>query len=279
MELWFNEDEGSRLRISYKISEVLFHETSAYQTVQVFRTEAYGLMLVIDGFVMLTEADEFVYHEMLGHVPALLHESPKRVIVVGGGDGGTVRELLKHDCIEEIVLCEIDQLVIDVAKRHFPNVSIELENPRVQVRVGDGVAYMKDKSSRFDLALIDSTDPVGPGEGLFTEEFYRSVAKALRPGGIMAAQSESPWMGAAYLERIHRNIDGGFANRASYIAPIPTYPRGLWSWTIGSNQTISPANYDRQRFSGIAANLQYLSKDKVVSCFDLPPFYRKKITF
>jgi spermidine synthase len=277
MELWFTEQEQDHIRVSWKADEVLFRGQSEYQTVEVINTKAYGRMLILDGCVMITEADEFVYHEMISHIPAVIHKDPKVVVVIGGGDGGTVRELLKHKSIERVVLCEIDGMVVDACRKFFPEVACGLDDPRVEVKIGDGVAYMKELNQEVDIAIIDSTDPIGPGEGLFSGDFYKSVARAMRPGGVMVAQSESPWYTKDMLGRIHRNISAGFAHRKSYIGAIPTYPRGLWSWTMASNTPFDPAQFDRQRFAAVAKTLKYLSPSRVSSVFDLPPFYAEKI--
>ncbi|MCX6110300.1 MAG: polyamine aminopropyltransferase [Proteobacteria bacterium] len=277
MELWFTEQEQEQIRTSWKAEEVLFRSQSEFQAVDVIQTKAYGRMLVLDGCVMLTDADEFVYHEMIAHVPALIHKNPKRVVVIGGGDGGTVRELLKHKGIEEIILCEIDGVVVDTCRKFFPKVAGCLDDKRVKVKIGDGIAYMKELNQEIDLAIIDSTDPIGPGEGLFSGEFYRSVAKALKPGGLMVAQSESPWYSNVILGRIHRNISAGFKHKRSYMGAIPTYPRGLWSWTMAGQDAFSPADFDRARFNEIATGLQYLSANMVASVFDIPPFFRAKL--
>ena len=277
MELWFTEQEQDHIRTSWKTEDVLFREQSAFQTVEVIQTKAYGRMLVLDGCVMITDADEFVYHEMIAHIPAVIHPNPKRVVVIGGGDGGTVRELLKHDGIEEIVLCEIDGMVVDASRKFFPAVAGKLDDPRVQVRIGDGVAYMRELEGACDIAVIDSTDPIGPGEGLFSGDFYRSVARALRPGGLMVAQSESPWYTNEILGRIHRNIRAGFQHKRSYVGAIPTYPRGLWSWTMASNTAFDPARFDRARLAKVAPGLKYLTETLLTSAFALPAFYQEKL--
>lgn len=277
MELWFTEQEQDHIRVSWKTGDVLFRGQSEYQTVEVIDTKAYGRMLILDGCVMITEADEFVYHEMISHIPAVMHKDPRTVVVIGGGDGGTVRELLKHKSIERIILCEIDGMVVDACRKFFPAVACGLDDPRVEVKIGDGVAYMKELHQEIDIAIIDSTDPIGPGEGLFSGDFYKSVARAMRPGGVMVAQSESPWFTKEMLGRIHRNISAGFAYRKSYIGAIPTYPRGLWSWTMASNTGLDPAQFDRARFAAVAQDLKYLSPARVTSVFDLPPFYAEKI--
>ena len=280
MNLWVTEQEADHIRTGWAVTEVLFSGKSEFQTVDVVETKAYGTMLLLDGLVMITDADEFIYHEMIAHIPLCLHPSPKRVVVIGGGDGGTVREILKHPEVEEVILCEIDGMVIEQSKRFFPKIA-ECLNPgfdkRVKVRVGDGVAFVKELKNEVDVILVDSTDPIGPGEGLFSREFYRNVAEALRKGGIMAAQSESPWFAKEALARIHRNISGGFKHRRSFVAPIPTYPRGSWSWTVAAQDPIDPSSFDQTRFAKIENGLQYLSKDLMTGAFALPRFYAEKI--
>jgi spermidine synthase len=280
MDLWVTEQEGEHIRTGWAVTEVKFSGKSEFQRVDVVETKAYGTMLLLDGLVMLTDADEFIYHEMISHIPLCLHKNPRRVVVIGGGDGGTVREILKHPDVEEVILCEIDGLVIDASKKFFPEVA-ECLNPgydkRVNVRVGDGVAFIKELHNEVDVILVDSTDPIGPGEGLFSREFYRDVAKALRPGGIMAAQSESPWFTKEALGRIHRNISAGFKYRKSFVAPIPTYPRGSWSWTVASQSAIEPHAYDKARFERVEPGLKYLSRDLMTGAFALPKFYAEKI--
>jgi spermidine synthase len=280
MNLWVTEQEGENIRTGWAVTEVLFSGKSDFQTVDVVETKAYGTMLLLDGLVMLTDSDEFIYHEMISHIPLCLHPNPRRVVVIGGGDGGTVREILKHKDVEEVILCEIDGMVIEQSIKFFPKVADCLKSgfdPRVKVRVGDGIAFMKELKNEVDVILVDSTDPIGPGEGLFSREFYRDVAGALRKGGVMAAQSESPWFTKEALGRIHRNISGGFKHRRSYIAAIPTYPRGSWSWTVAAQDPIEPARFDQGRFEKVSSGLQYLTKDLMTGAFALPKFYADKI--
>ncbi|MCX6116416.1 MAG: polyamine aminopropyltransferase, partial [Proteobacteria bacterium] len=272
LDLWATEQEADLIRTGWSVSDVLFSGKSEFQTVDVVNTKAYGKMLLLDGLVMITDADEFVYHEMISHVPVCLHKSPKKVVVIGGGDGGTVRELLKYPEIEEIILCEIDELVIEASRRFFPEVSSCLfqNNPKVKVKVGDGVAFVKELKNEIDIVLIDSTDPIGPGEGLFSSQFYRDVASALKPGGVMAAQSESPWFDRESLIRIHRNIAAGFSFQQSMIAPIPTYPRGTWSWTVASQESIHSKRFDLNRFKKVESSLKYLNIGTLQGVFDIP---------
>ena len=279
MQLWFQEEDDSSLRFGYKVSDVLFRGKSDFQSVDVIETESYGRMLLIDGLVMITDGDEFVYHEMIAHIPALLHKKPKSVVVIGGGDGGTVRELLKHPEIEKIVLCEIDGMVVEAARKYFPEVAGCLDDPRVEVNIGDGIAYLRDhKPDALDLVIIDSTDPIGPGEGLFTAEFYKSVSRALNSSGLMVCQSESPWYGDEIHQKILKNLKGGFRYTRPYVGSVPTYPRGLWSWTLASQDPIDPTSYDKLRFKALPNHeFQYLTEELMTAAFAIPKFFKKKL--
>lgn len=282
MKLWFQEEDDHALRFSYLATDVLYRGQSEFQKVDVIETEEYGRMLLIDGLVMITERDEFVYHELIAHVPALKHPNPKHVVVIGGGDGGTIRELLKHPQIEKITLCEIDALVVEASRQYFPQVASGFDDPRVELMIGDGVQFMADHApNELDLVIVDSTDPIGPGEGLFSQKFYQSVAQALRSDGLMVCQSESPWYSREKLIRIHRNVAGGFAYRRAYIGAVPTYPRGLWSWTMAAKQPIDPNQFDEKRLDKLmqlTPRLKYLNAEVMAAVFALPNFFQEKIT-
>ena len=190
--LWFTEKQTDKLALSLQVRQNLHREQSPYQDIAVLETEEYGRLLVIDGAVMLTEADEFVYHELIAHLPAFTHGNIRRAAVIGGGDGGSVRELLRHDSVEEVYLLELDERVVRICQEYFPQVSSRLTDPKVKLEFGDGIARIAQFKEYFDLVIVDSTDPVGPGAVLFSEEFYRLVSQALRPDGLMVAQTESP---------------------------------------------------------------------------------------
>lgn len=277
MSEWFIEQESNELSFGYHVRNTLFKKKSPYQEVKVLDTMAYGKMLVIDNFVMLTEMDEFIYHEMISHIPLCYHKNPQHVLVIGGGDGGTVREIVKHEEVVKVTLCEIDQLVVDVSKKFFPSVSSELTHEKVEVIIGDGIEYIRKHKGSFDVIIIDSTDPIGPGEGLFTSAFYSSVSEALKPNGIVTLQSESPWYSSSLLNRIQSNVSKSFTVTKPFIAPIPTYPRGLWSWTMASNSRDNFLSPDLDRFENIANSLRYLTKNQLINIFDIPPFFRDKI--
>ncbi len=228
----YHQDVG----LSVLTRSVLYHAQSDFQTIDIVDTVPYGRMLLLDGAVMTTEKDEFVYHEMISHIPLLAHPHPRRVLIIGGGDGGTVREVLKHPSVEAVVLCEIDGLVVEACKTWLPHIACDLEDPRVTVEIRDGVAYTAAQDNTFDVVIIDSTDPIGPGEGLFTETFYRNVFRALTPEGIMVAQTESPVLDQAVIQKVYPMVQQIFPTVAMYTGHIPTYPSGFWTWAFCSKQ-------------------------------------------
>ena len=268
MELWFTERQTKGVALSLLVERTLHVEDTPFQHLAVLETAEYGRMLVLDGMVMLTEADEFVYHEMLAHVPLLVHPDPRLVLVIGGGDGGTVREVLKHPTVERVVLAEIDERVIEAARRFLPSLSAGFGDPRLTLAVGDGIAHVRAHPGTYDAILVDSTDPVGPAEGLFGAEFYRMAAAALRPGGILAAQTESPFLNRDLIRRIQANMKEAFPFRRLYLAAIPTYPSGLWSFTLASGAEVP---YLAPRTApGLAA--RYYTPEIHRAAFVLPPF-------
>ncbi|EGK10343.1 spermidine synthase [Desmospora sp. 8437] len=234
MELWYTEKQTPHFGITAKISRTLHHEQTPFQRMDVIETEQFGRMLVLDGMVMTTDRDEFVYHEMLTHVGMNTHQSPKRVLVVGGGDGGAIREVLKHPSVEKAVLCEIDGRVIEVSREYFPEIAGALGDSRVEIRVEDGIKHIEAHPAEYDVILVDSTEPVGPAVGLFQKPFYQGIYDALRPGGVMVAQTESPWFNRELIAQVYRDISDTFPVTRLYTASIPTYPSGLWSFTLGS---------------------------------------------
>lgn len=277
MDSWFFEKEES-LSYGYKVKNHLFKKKSPFQLVEVIETESFGKILLIDSLIMTTDLDEFVYHELIAHIPALLHPFPKNVVVIGGGDGGTVRELVKHPSVEKITLCEIDKVVVEASKEFFPNIAKDITHPKVDLFIGDGLKYMKEhEPDSLDLVIIDSTDPISCGEPLFSSAFYQSVSKALKVDGLMVCQSESPWYNKEMLNRIHTNVKSGFNFIKPYLGSIPTYPRGLWSFTLASNSPISLQSFDRKRLESFEESLSYLHEGMLEAVFQLPKFYQKKL--
>ncbi len=236
MELWFDEMHTPNVRLGFRIKRELEHVRSEYQDIHVFETYDYGNLLVIDGTVQTTERDEYIYHEMIVHVPMLTHPNPRRVLIIGGGDGGAAREALKHDP-EEVHVVEIDEMVVKLSKKYFPGIARAYEDPRVNLHIGDGIEFVKNNGD-FDVIIIDSTDPVGPAAGLFEEEFYRNLKNALRPGGVVAQQCGSPFYNPGEACKARSELQKVFKYARLYLAYIPTYPSGMWSFVIASDEVI-----------------------------------------
>jgi len=274
MQLWFSELQTADMKITCRVREVLHHERSQYQEITVLDTLQFGRMLTLDDIIQTTEKDEFVYHEMLVHPPLLTHSAPHRVLVIGGGDGGSIREVLKHPGVEEVVLAEIDERVVEVARCHLPTISCALHDPRVRLEIGDGIRHVQQHPETYDVILVDSTDPVGPAVGLFCADFYRDVRRALRPGGVFAAQTESPFFNGELIKRVVGDVRDIFADAGLYLATIPTYPGGLWSFTMGVRDG-RVEQWDRRRAAALAT--RYYSPALHEKAFVLPRFVAELI--
>ncbi|CAI0386060.1 unnamed protein product [Linum tenue] len=212
---------------SLKVEKILFQGKSDYQDVMVFQSATYGKVLVLDGVIQLTERDECAYQEMITHLPLSSIPNPKKVLVIGGGDGGVLREVGRHSSVEQIDICEIDKMVVDVSKQFFPEVAIGYEDPRVTLHIGDGVAFLKAvPKGTYDAVIVDSSDPIGPAQELFEKPFFQSVANALRPGGVVCTQAESIWLHMHIIEDIVANCRQIFKGSVNYAwTTVPTYPR------------------------------------------------------
>ena len=273
---YYKEITPAGFGVAIKQKEVLFSKQSEFQKVEIIDTDStLGKILTLDGLMMTTEGDEYFYHELIAHIPLLTHKYPKKVLVIGGGDGGTVREVLKHDTVENVVLCEIDAMVIDACKKYLPTIAGKLDDARVEIRVEDAIEYIKDKDNQFDIILIDSTDPMGPGEGLFTQEFYTNVKSALKTGGIMVAQSESPVVNKEEIKKMYDLLKKVFPITSTYVSPIPTYPGGYWAWAFCS-EDVKPLSYiDERRCDEITKTAKIYNKEYHKACFALPNFLKE----
>ncbi|KAH7515552.1 hypothetical protein FEM48_Zijuj10G0058000 [Ziziphus jujuba var. spinosa] len=212
---------------SLKVEKILFQGKSDYQNVMVFQSSTYGKVLVLDGVIQLTERDECAYQEMITHLPLCSIPNPKKVLVIGGGDGGVLREVSRHSSVEQIDICEIDKMVVEVSKQYFPDVAIGYQDPRVKLHIGDGVAFLKAvPEGTYDAVIVDSSDPIGPAQELFEKPFFESVARALRPGGVVCTQAESIWLHMHIIEDIVSNCRQIFKGSVNYAwTTVPTYPR------------------------------------------------------
>lgn len=272
MNLWFSEDQTPNMRIGLRIEEILHRERSPYQEITVYETAEFGRLLTLDDIIMTTERDEFVYHEMLAHPALVAHPEPRQVLVVGGGDGGTVREVLKHPTVERVVLAELDERVVEVSKLYLPSLAQAFDDPRVEFRFGDGALYVAEHPNEFDVILVDSPDPVGPAAVLFSEAFYRTCRAALRPGGIITVQSESPWFNREQLWATRRYFREIFPLSRLHWAPVPTYPGGFWTFTSGS---LGPDPKEPREEAALQIHGRYYSLEIHRAAFVLPPFVKE----
>ncbi len=276
--VWFTDrDEFIALSLRHT-GDRLYRVRSPYQLVEVYQTYAYGKMLACDGMVMTTEGDEYVYHEMIAHVPLLLKPDAARVLIIGGGDGGAAREVLRHPQVKEVVMVEIDEKVIEAARLYFPDLARSFDHPLLRLIIGDGIQYVADApDASFDVVIVDSTDPVGPAEGLFTEAFYRDVHRILRPTGVMVTQSESPRFNVGVFQQLYRTYRKIFGpdNAHCYLIAVPTYPSGTWSLSFNTKSGIDPVkDLDERRAAAFteAHRLKYYSPAIHRAAFTLPRY-------
>ena len=272
MTLWFTEKQTSSFGITGKVNRALESEKTTFQQLDMVETQEFGNMLLLDGMVMTSEKDEFVYHEMIAHVPLFTHPSPKHVLVVGGGDGGTIREVLKHTSVEKVTQVEIDDKVVEYSKKHLPHISSEYENPRVELIIGDGFEHIIKSENRYDVILVDSTEPVGPAAGLFTKGFYAGIAKALKEDGIFVAQTDNPWFKGDLIRKAIHDTKEIFPVSKLYTCNIPTYPSGMWTFTMGSKKH-DPLNMPDSHFFEI--DTKYYTKELHYASFVLPRFVQE----
>ncbi|CAN6213811.1 unnamed protein product [Urochloa humidicola] len=223
---------------SLKVEKMLFQGKSDYQNVMVFQSSTYGKVLVLDGVIQVTERDECAYQEMITHLPLCSIKDPKKVLVIGGGDGGVLREVSRHSSVEQIDICEIDKMVVDVSKKFFPHLAVGFEDPRVSLHIGDGVAFLKNvPEGTYDAVIVDSSDPIGPAQELFEKPFFQSVARALRPGGVVCTQAESIWLHMHIIEDIVANCRQVFKGSVNYAwTTVPTYPSGVIGFMLCSTE-------------------------------------------
>ena len=276
---WFTErveEEGSAF--SLKTRRRLHDEQSPFQRIEVFETTRYGNLMVIDGCTMVSTLENFLYHEMMSHPVLFTHPLPKRVAIIGGGDCGTLREVLKHEEVDKAIQIDIDERVTRVAEEYFPELCESNGDRRAELLFIDGIQWMKDaQPGSLDVIIVDSTDPVGPGEVLFTPEFYAACHRALGPAGLMVQQSESPLIHMEILQRMYRSMkDAGFADTRTLFFPQPIYPTGWWSATMACrDRTIG--GFREQDVAGRSFETRYYNADIHRGAFAMPEFFRKAI--
>ena len=257
---------------------VLYDSETEHQRLRLFENPTYGRVLTLDGVVQVTEGDEFIYHEMMAHVPILAHGAAKRVLIVGGGDGGMAREVLRHRSVEHVTMVEIDAGVVEFSTQYLPGVSAgAFDDPRLNLVIADGAAFMRDSAGSFDVIISDSTDPIGPGEVLFTDSFYGHVKRRLAPGGIFATQNGVPFQQPEELRNTLRAFRTLWADATCYLATIPTYAGGPMAlgWATDSAARQTPLEVLEQRFADAAITTRYYTPEVHKAAFALPGYVRK----
>lgn len=268
--------------LSVGVNKVLFSEQTPFQKVEVYETDTWGNLMTIDGMVMLSEKDEFVYHEMIAHVACFSHPAPKRVLIIGGGDGGTAREVLRHPSVEHVDMVEIDEAVVRASKLHMPEVGA-WNDPRLHVRYENGLTFVDEVPVKYDVIIIDGSDPVGPAVDLFKQEFYDKCYAALNDNGVLTGQTESPWVDHYHesIQSVFRALRNAFPVHHMYLAFIPLYPTGMWSMAFASKgpQPLSEDAIARAEagFAAFGGHLRYYTPEVHRASFALPKFVRSLI--
>ncbi|MCS7176192.1 MAG: polyamine aminopropyltransferase [Candidatus Kapabacteria bacterium] len=278
-ELRYAEYFSARAGVTTDVEAILYDGRSSHQRITVLLSPTFGRMLLLDGAVMVTEWDEFIYHETLVHPALFLLPQPRKVLVVGGGDGGSVREILRHPSVEGVDVVEIDEEVVRVARRFLPTVASCLGDPRVRIYYQDGAQFVAERSkATYDVVIVDAPDPIGIGGSLFTETFYQHCWRILRSDGVLVLQSGSP-LHPAYREalpRVQGTLQTLFRHVAPYWAPVPTYPTGIWTFTIASRRWHPTKDYDLNqawgRYRSLAGKLRYYTPELHTAAFALPAF-------
>ena len=274
MDLWFSEYHSENVRFSIRVDKQLYSAQSDFQHIDVFSSPEFGRFLILDGYMMFTEKDEFIYHEMITHVPMAVHPRVERVLLIGAGDGGAARELTRYNTVQHIDLVEIDPQVIAVCREFFPHMTQSFDDPRLHIHHEDGLRYVRRVKDEYDLIIVDSTDPFGPGEGLFTKEFYGNCFKALKEDGIMVNQHESAFYegDAAAVRRAHQRIVQSFSLCMAYQAHIPTYPSGHWLFGFSTKKYHPLRDFKGAEWKALGIKTRYYNTQLHLGAFALPNY-------
>jgi len=278
IELWFGEQYGREngRYLQIQVDNVLEKVKSPFQEIAVVNSPAFGKILVNDSIVMLTEADEAGYHEMIAHVPLCVHPKAEEVLVIGGGDGGTVREILKHSDVKRVDVCEIDEQVVEVCRRHFPDMANSFDNDKVHLYYQDGAQFLTVRRNQYDVVIVDSTDPVGPGITLFTEQFYQSIFHSLKEDGIAVSQMESIFWHGKFIQNTFLFLNRIFPIARYYFTMVPTYPSGMIGFSLCSKKYHPVEDFKPEKTEKLT-NLKYYHAELHKAAFILPAFAQKLI--
>ena len=282
MDRWVEETLHRGFRIRLKADRVLFDSETEHQHLIIIETPEFGRVMMLDGVIQLASKDEFVYHEMMAHVPLFAHGRAKKALIIGGGDGGVLREALRHPELESVTLCEIDRRVIDLCRAHFPEVSAgAYDDPRTRIVIADGTKFVAETDERFDVIMVDSTDPIGPGAVLFTREFYADCRKVLAKGGLLTTQNGLPFLQAAELKQSVGYFRELFNDAFAYLATTPTYVGGPmsfgWASDDGELRQHKRRKIERRYAKAGAFPTRYWRPDVHVAAFALPAYVRELV--
>lgn len=277
MDLWFTEEHSKNARFSIKVDKHIFTKDSKFQRIDILESDEFGRFLTLDGLMMLTEKDEFIYHEMITHTAMAVNPNIENILVIGGGDGGAVRELCKYDSIKNIDLVEIDEEVVSSCIEYLPSVSCKLKDERINIYYQDGLKFVRNKEDIYDLIIVDSTDPFGPGEGLFTKEFYGNCFRALKDDGILINQHESDFYNdyENSMKRAHKRIHKIFPICRVYEAHIPTYPSGHWYFGFASKKFDPVKDIKEDKWNELNIKTRYYNTDLHKGSFCLPNYVKE----
>lgn len=273
--MWFVENYEDLASLGVAIKEKIVEEQTPYQKIEIYETECFGKLLTLDGRVQLSEGDEFVYHEMMAHPALCTHKNPQKVLIIGGGDGGVVREVLKYDSVQEVTLCDIDERVTRLSQQYFPKVSCELENPKVKLIFQDGIKYIEQFEGYFDIIITDSTDPVGSAVSLFQENYYRRVKKALKPDGCIVRQTEAVWLkhDVEIVSKATKALCDVFKHVQTYGAVVPLYPDGFTITFASDHYRLE--EFDKEKSAKISETCRYYNPSLHLGALALPNFVKQ----
>jgi spermidine synthase len=279
MELWYTENHTEYVRFSLKIKEQLYSKQSDFQHISIMDSQEFGRILVLDGCLMVTEKDEFIYHDMIVHIPMAVNPDVKKILVIGAGDGGTIRELTRYSGIEHIDMVEIDAMVVEACMKYLPQTACCMKDSRVHIYYEDGLKFVRSMEKEYDLILVDSTDPFGPGEGLFTKEFYGNCYKALNDKGILVNQHESTYYNSYVqaMKRAHKKIKQTFPIARVYQAHIPTYPSGHWLFGFASKYFDPILDLQEDRWNALKIVTKYYNTELHRGAFAIPNYVKEQL--
>lgn len=271
---WIYEPHTPGYEVRWGITGILHQETTPFQKLEVVETSELGKALILDGALQISERDEFIYHEMIAHIPMLSHPNPQRVLIIGGGDGGTLREVVRYSELRSVDMVEIDERVIEASKRFFPHVAAGFADERLNLYIADGIEFARGNNGPYDIIIVDSSDPVGPAEQLFTAGFYQDLYNLMADDGMLVVQSESPWFYIEYFKNVYNNMRKVFPITQVYLASIPTYVSGPWSFTVGSKKHLADNIAAGRKVPG---PLKYYNREVHKAAFALPEFIRQML--